>query len=91
MPGPVAAAYFYEELMKKKDDGSDSSNPKVRVCISHCELNHHRLIQSVSLPLSTFPLKLTIVAAHENQVFRANGFRNALQKLSGSEDNDIRV
>jgi hypothetical protein len=29
------------------------------------------------------------VAAHENQVFRANVFRNALMKLSGSDD--IRV
>mmetsp|Transcript_24062 Transcript_24062/g.57024 ORF Transcript_24062/g.57024 Transcript_24062/m.57024 type:complete len:601 (+) Transcript_24062:43-1845(+) len=62
MPGPVAAAYFYEELMKRRDDGAELPKPK-----------------------------LTIVAAHENQVFRANGFRNALQKLSGSEDNDIRV
>jgi len=65
LPGPVAAAYFYEELYGiGDDDDSKEKEPK-------------------EAP------KITIVAAHENQVFRANGFRNALQKLSGNED--IRV
>lgn len=63
-PGPVAAAYFYEELYDIGDDDDSKEEPK-------------------EAP------KITIVAAHENQVFRANGFRNALQKLSGNED--IRV
>eukprot|EP00573_Skeletonema_grethae_P005700 CAMPEP_0201692336 /NCGR_PEP_ID=MMETSP0578-20130828/5258_1 /ASSEMBLY_ACC=CAM_ASM_000663 /TAXON_ID=267565 /ORGANISM="Skeletonema grethea, Strain CCMP 1804" /LENGTH=574 /DNA_ID=CAMNT_0048177695 /DNA_START=110 /DNA_END=1834 /DNA_ORIENTATION=+ len=71
MPGPVAAAYFYEELFTgMKEDPNEvtgmdkSEEPKEDP-------------------------KITIVAAHENQVFRANGFRSALQKLSGSSD--IRV
>eukprot|EP00581_Thalassiosira_minuscula_P009974 CAMPEP_0183710200 /NCGR_PEP_ID=MMETSP0737-20130205/6000_1 /TAXON_ID=385413 /ORGANISM="Thalassiosira miniscula, Strain CCMP1093" /LENGTH=625 /DNA_ID=CAMNT_0025938427 /DNA_START=79 /DNA_END=1956 /DNA_ORIENTATION=- len=67
MPGPVAAAYFFEELYGTGDDNDeakDKSEPKE-------------------------PPKITVVAAHENQVFRANGFRNALQKLSGNDD--IRV
>lgn len=64
MPGPVAAAYFYEELFNVRDD-------------------HINKEEKQALP------KITVVAAHENQVFRANGFRNALQKLSGNDD--IRV
>jgi len=60
MPGPVAAAYFYEELMEGAKKTKEAP-------------------------------KITIVAAHENHVFRANVFRNALVKLSGSDDNDIRV
>jgi len=63
-PGPVAAAYFYEELYGIGDDNNSKEDTKEEP-------------------------KITIVAAHENQVFRANGFRNALQKLSGNED--IRV
>jgi len=66
MPGPVAAAYFYEELYGIGDDGDAE-------------------VKDVPKEAP----KITIVAAHENQVFRANGFRNALQKLSGNDD--IRV
>jgi len=58
-PGPVAAAYFYEELFGVGDE------------------------KKAAVP------KITVVAAHENQVSRANVFRNALMKLSGS--NDIQV
>ncbi|KAL7428467.1 hypothetical protein ACHAXH_001579 [Discostella pseudostelligera] len=65
MPGPVAAAYFYEELFDVSD-GHTNEKKKQQVTP-----------------------KITVVAAHENQVFRANGFRNALQKLSGNDD--IRV
>jgi len=66
-PGPVAAAYFYEELFGTRgaDDGEEKKEPEEGP-------------------------KITVVAAHENQVFRANGFRNALQKLSGNKS-DIRV
>jgi len=70
-PGPVAAAYFYEELFGTgdADDGGDDAKEEK---------------EPKEAP------KITVVAAHENQVFRANGFRNALQKLSGN-NSDIRV
>ncbi|KAL3807505.1 hypothetical protein ACHAXA_008263 [Cyclostephanos tholiformis] len=69
MPGPVAAAYFYEELFgtEGNDDGDEKKGS----------------------PTAETPPKITVVAAHENQVFRANAFRSALQKLSGHDD--IRV
>jgi ribose-phosphate pyrophosphokinase len=51
LPGPVAAAYFNEELFDDK-----AEKPEV-----------------------------TIVAAHEGQVYRAKEFRKVLQKLSGKE------
>mmetsp|Transcript_28335 Transcript_28335/g.68201 ORF Transcript_28335/g.68201 Transcript_28335/m.68201 type:complete len:648 (-) Transcript_28335:1945-3888(-) len=69
MPGPVAAAYFYEELFGIGEDDGDNKDKNEE--------------ESKEVP------KITVIAAHENQVFRANGFRNALQKLSGSDD--IRV
>lgn len=71
MPGPVAAAYFYEELFGT--GGKDSANEK-----------RESKDESETEPKES--PKITIVAAHESQVFRANGFRNALQKLSGSDD-----
>jgi ribose-phosphate pyrophosphokinase len=67
MPGPVAAAYFYEELFDGgggEEDGDPTGGGR-------------------ETP------KITVVAAHENQVFRANAFRSALQKLSRHDD--IRV
>lgn len=51
LPGPVAAAYFHEELEALGLDFSD----------------------------------VTIVAAHEGQVYRAKEFRKVLQKLSGKD------
>lgn len=74
MPGPVAAAYFYEELFGVGNEEDPNE------------------VTGFSTEKSDQPKedpKITIVAAHENQVFRANGFRSALQKLSGSSD--IRV
>ncbi|KAL3787164.1 hypothetical protein ACHAW5_004734 [Stephanodiscus triporus] len=71
MPGPVAAAYFYEELFGVGDDDA------VGIIVDEGQKNPREAP------------KITVVAAHENQVFRANAFRNALQKLSGHDD--IRV
>ncbi|KAL7536224.1 hypothetical protein ACHAXR_009551 [Thalassiosira sp. AJA248-18] len=72
MPGPVAAAYFYEELFGTGDDDDEEVDKK----------------KEKKEELKETP-KITVVAAHENQVFRANGFRNALQKLSGSDDINV--
>lgn len=54
LPGPVAAAYFHEELEAMSPNEDD------------------------------FP-DVTIVAAHEGQVYRAKEFRKVLQKLSGKD------
>lgn len=100
MPGPVAAAYFYEELFDAGDEEDPnevtvmvkSEQPKVDPKVSQM------FILSVSLRSGkatsnilhlSVQIQITIVAAHESQVFRANGFRSALQKLSGTSD--IRV
>eukprot|EP00984_Skeletonema_dohrnii_P021378 scaffold10670_cov103-Skeletonema_dohrnii-CCMP3373.AAC.3 len=78
MPGPVAAAYFYEELFT----GDEEDPNEVTVSLRSLKPSSNIVPWSVRI-------QITIVAAHENQVFRANGFRSALQKLSGSSD--IRV
>lgn len=55
LPGPVAAAYFHEELEARGVDFN----------------------------------KVTIVASHEGQVYRAKNFRMVLQKLSGNQNIDL--
>ena len=93
MPGPVAAAYFYEELFGA-DGGGDKEKKEPKEAPKVCLIPVYDMypIASALYLTSHIPalhLKITVVAAHENQVFRANGFRNALQKLSGNDD--IRV
>jgi ribose-phosphate pyrophosphokinase len=78
-PGPVAAAYFYEELFGVGEE-KKSEVPKVSLFQVNVFFN--------ATPMTTC-FQITVVAAHENQVSRANVFRNALMKLSGSDD--IRV
>jgi ribose-phosphate pyrophosphokinase len=59
MPGPVAAAYFHEEMLAlaEKERPDDPQH---------------------------YP-KVTVVAAHEGQVARADQFRSVLQRLSGAD------
>eukprot|EP00560_Eucampia_antarctica_P005298 CAMPEP_0197834356 /NCGR_PEP_ID=MMETSP1437-20131217/22088_1 /TAXON_ID=49252 ORGANISM="Eucampia antarctica, Strain CCMP1452" /NCGR_SAMPLE_ID=MMETSP1437 /ASSEMBLY_ACC=CAM_ASM_001096 /LENGTH=523 /DNA_ID=CAMNT_0043438961 /DNA_START=237 /DNA_END=1808 /DNA_ORIENTATION=- len=69
LPGPVAAAYFHEELCDIMEKNKEKQTK---------DGDETKKIQSF------FP-KVTIVAAHEGQVARATEFRKVLQKLSGQE------
>lgn len=75
MPGPVAAAYFHEELTRKNEESAASS----------AEANKGEGGENVTEAPKALP-KITVVAAHESQVNRANSFRDVLHKLSGRND-----
>lgn len=69
LPGPVAVAYFNEEFMAMMNQNQNQNREQD---------------QSDQSYQSAYP-KVTIVAAHENQVERAVAFQRVLEKLSGEE------
>jgi len=73
LPGPVAAAYFHENLF-------DSTHREVEVGKNR----RRRTIGGSVVEGGSHP-KVTVVAAHEGQVARATYFRKVLQILSGQE------
>ncbi len=74
LPGPVAAAYFNEELFDDDDDDDDE--------YEHSSGNGSE--EKKEKEPKEIP-EVTVVAAHEGQVARATEFRKMLQKLSGKE------
>jgi len=71
LPGPVAAAYFHENLF-------DSTHREVKAEQKRRNTNGGSAVED------GHP-KVTVVAAHEGQVARATQFRKVLQILSGQD------
>jgi len=73
LPGPVAAAYFHENLF-------DSTHREAEK-----ELRRTRVRGATSGVVDDGHPKVTVVAAHEGQVARATEFRKVLKILSGQD------
>jgi len=81
LPGPVAAAYFNEELFDDDLDDLEDMEDMDDTTSIHDGSNETKV--KVKEP-KEIP-EVTVVAAHEGQVARATEFRKMLQKLSGKE------
>jgi len=79
LPGPVAAAYFNEEMY-------DLANQRLELegfaRQTHVQCDSETT--DIPVPKWAYP-EITVVAAHEGHVARASEFRKVLQKLSGVE------